>query len=76
MGAQSAGRMADVACFSFHPRKLLSTGDGGMLTTRNPKLDATFRLLRQHGMTVPDTVGTPRRRSCSRNTRFRHSTTG
>ena len=47
---------ADIACFSFHPRKLLSTGDGGMLTTRDAKLDATFRLLRQHGMTVPDTV--------------------
>jgi len=46
----------EVACFSFHPRKLLSTGDGGMLTTRDEKLDATFRLLRQHGMTVPDTV--------------------
>jgi dTDP-4-amino-4,6-dideoxygalactose transaminase len=47
---------ADIACFSFHPRKLLSTGDGGMLTTRDAKLDASFRLLRQHGMTVPDTV--------------------
>ena len=47
---------ADIACFSFHPRKLLSTGDGGMLTTADQKLDATFRLLRQHGMTVPDTV--------------------
>jgi dTDP-4-amino-4,6-dideoxygalactose transaminase len=46
----------DIACFSFHPRKLLSTGDGGMLTTRSAKLDETFRLLRQHGMTVPDTV--------------------
>jgi dTDP-4-amino-4,6-dideoxygalactose transaminase len=47
---------ADVACFSFHPRKLLSTGDGGMLTTSRAELDATFRLLRQHGMSVPDTV--------------------
>ena len=47
---------ADIACFSFHPRKLLSTGDGGMLTTSNAKLDAAFRLLRQHGMSVPDTV--------------------
>lgn len=46
----------DVACFSFHPRKLLSTGDGGMLTTRDAKLDQQFRLLRQHGMSVPDTV--------------------
>jgi perosamine synthetase len=45
-----------VACFSFHPRKLLSTGDGGMLTTGDAALDAKFRLLRQHGMSVPDTV--------------------
>lgn len=45
-----------VACFSFHPRKLLTTGDGGMLTTRDPDLDRTFRLLRQHGMSVSDSV--------------------
>jgi perosamine synthetase len=45
-----------VACFSFHPRKLLSTGDGGMLTTRDGVLDARFRLLRQHGMGVADTM--------------------
>jgi dTDP-4-amino-4,6-dideoxygalactose transaminase len=46
----------NVACFSFHPRKLLTTGDGGMLTTRDERLDARFRLLRQHGMSVPDLV--------------------
>jgi dTDP-4-amino-4,6-dideoxygalactose transaminase len=46
----------DVACFSFHPRKLVSTGDGGMLTTANPEWDRKFRLWRQHGMSVPDTV--------------------
>ena len=46
----------DVACFSFHPRKLLSTGDGGMLTTASADLDRQVRLLRQHGMSVPDTV--------------------
>jgi dTDP-4-amino-4,6-dideoxygalactose transaminase len=45
-----------VACFSFHPRKLLSTGDGGMLTTADPDLDAQCRLLRHHGMSVSDTV--------------------
>lgn len=45
-----------VACFSFHPRKLLSTGDGGMLATKDAALDAKLRLLRQHGMSVPDTV--------------------
>lgn len=46
----------DIACFSFHPRKLLTTGDGGMLTTADPALDRRFRLLRQHSMDVPDTV--------------------
>ncbi len=45
-----------IACFSFHPRKLLTTGDGGMLTTANPDYDRQFRLWRQHGMSVPDTV--------------------
>lgn len=47
---------ADIACFSFHPRKVMSTGDGGMLTTANPDWDRRFRLLRQHAMSVPDTV--------------------
>ena len=46
----------DVACFSFHPRKLLTTGDGGMLTTADATIDQRFRLWRQHGMSVPDTV--------------------
>jgi dTDP-4-amino-4,6-dideoxygalactose transaminase len=46
----------DIACFSFHPRKLLTTGDGGMLATRNPDWDGQFRLWRQHGMGVADTV--------------------
>ncbi len=46
----------DVACFSFHPRKVISTGDGGMLTTRHKDWDAKFRLWRQHSMSVPDTV--------------------
>lgn len=45
-----------IACFSFHPRKLLTTGDGGMLTTNDLELDRQFRLLRQHGMTVSDRV--------------------
>ncbi len=46
----------DAACFSFHPRKILSTGDGGMITTKHPDWDAKFRLWRQHSMSVPDTV--------------------
>jgi dTDP-4-amino-4,6-dideoxygalactose transaminase len=46
--------LGDVACFSFHPRKVITTGDGGMLTTARADLDRSFRLLRQHGMSVSD----------------------
>jgi dTDP-4-amino-4,6-dideoxygalactose transaminase len=46
----------DVACFSFHPRKLVTTGDGGMITTARADWDGKFRLWRQHSMTVPDTA--------------------
>lgn len=54
---QKIGRPhGDIACFSFHPRKVITTGDGGMITTSNAAWDAQFRLWRQHGMSVPDTV--------------------
>lgn len=46
----------DAACFSFHPRKVMSTGDGGMLTTMRADWAARWRELRQHAMSVPDTV--------------------
>ena len=46
----------DIACFSFHPRKVITTGDGGMLTTSSSHLQRAFTLLRQHGMSVSDTV--------------------
>lgn len=43
---------ADIAAFSFHPRKVITTGDGGMLTTASAAWDAQFRLLRQQGMSL------------------------
>lgn len=43
-----------LVCFSFHPRKILSTGDGGMITTDNADYARQLRLLRQHGMSVND----------------------
>lgn len=56
-GWQKIGRPhGDIACFSFHPRKLITTGDGGMITTSTPEWDKQFRLWRQHGMDIPDTV--------------------
>jgi dTDP-4-amino-4,6-dideoxygalactose transaminase len=50
---QAVGRPhADIAAFSFHPRKVITTGDGGMLTTANAEWDRQFRLLRQQGMSM------------------------
>jgi len=43
-----------MACFSFHPRKILTTGEGGMITTNDEKVAERLRPLRQHAMTVSD----------------------
>jgi perosamine synthetase len=45
---------SSLACFSFHPRKVLTTGEGGMITTANEEVAARMRRLRQHGMSVSD----------------------
>ena len=42
---------SDVAVFSFHPVKILTTGEGGMLLSKRSELDAAFKLLRSHGVT-------------------------
>ncbi|MEO6785196.1 MAG: DegT/DnrJ/EryC1/StrS family aminotransferase, partial [Chthoniobacteraceae bacterium] len=42
----------DIACFSFHPRKVLTTGDGGMITTARADWVERCRCLRHHGMNV------------------------
>jgi dTDP-4-amino-4,6-dideoxygalactose transaminase len=42
------------ACFSFHPRKLLATGDGGIITTDDEAFAAKLKSLRQHAMSVND----------------------
>jgi dTDP-4-amino-4,6-dideoxygalactose transaminase len=43
-----------MACFSFHPRKILTTGEGGMITTNDDDAANRLRTLRQHAMTVSD----------------------
>jgi dTDP-4-amino-4,6-dideoxygalactose transaminase len=42
----------DVACFSFHARKLITTGEGGMVTTADAEIDRRLRSWRSHGVTV------------------------
>lgn len=54
-GSRHIGKpFGSAVCFSFHPRKLLTTGDGGMITTDDDQLAAHLRRLRQHGMTIND----------------------
>ncbi|HEX5404357.1 MAG TPA: DegT/DnrJ/EryC1/StrS family aminotransferase [Pseudonocardiaceae bacterium] len=48
----SVGAGALLAAWSFHPRKLLTTGEGGMVTTDDAELAARLRRLREHGMSV------------------------
>jgi len=50
------GAHSDLVCFSFHPRKVITTGDGGMITTSRDDFNERLRLLRQHGMSVNDRV--------------------
>lgn len=50
------GSHSDLVCFSFHPRKVITTGDGGMITTNNEAYRDRIKLLRQHAMSVNDRV--------------------
>jgi perosamine synthetase len=49
---RSVGSHGHIACFSFHPRKTLSTGEGGMVTTDDPRIAERARQLRSHGASV------------------------
>jgi dTDP-4-amino-4,6-dideoxygalactose transaminase len=45
-----AGTMGDLGAFSFHPRKSITTGEGGMVTTDRADVDELARSLRDHGV--------------------------
>jgi dTDP-4-amino-4,6-dideoxygalactose transaminase len=47
-------RYSPLVCFSFHPRKILTTGEGGMITTADEDLARRLMRLRQHAMSVSD----------------------
>lgn len=49
-----AGSIGDVGCFSFHPRKILVTGEGGMCTTNNPEMAEKINCLRNHGASLSE----------------------
>lgn len=50
------GSHSELVCFSLHPRKVISTGDGGMITTNKEDYYNRLKLLRQHGMSINDRV--------------------
>lgn len=50
---QPIGAIGDLGCFSFHPRKVITTGEGGMVTTNRKDLAEKVKSLRNHGSTGP-----------------------
>ena len=48
------GGHGNIACFSFHPRKIITTGEGGMITTNDFSMAEKLRRFRHHGMSVSD----------------------
>jgi perosamine synthetase len=49
-----AGSLGDIGCFSFHPRKSVTTGEGGMLTTNDDALAERLNMLRNHGASISE----------------------
>jgi perosamine synthetase len=56
-GNEPCGGLGVIACFSFHPRKVVTTGEGGMCLTDDPALAERLRELRNHGQSSPGTFG-------------------
>lgn len=49
-----AGSLGDIGCFSFHPRKSITTGEGGMITTNDDQLAEKMGMLRNHGASISE----------------------
>jgi len=47
---KKCGTLGDISCFSFHPRKIITTGEGGMICTNNSKIAKKAKTLRDHGI--------------------------
>ena len=54
-----AGSIGDIGCFSFHPRKIITTGEGGMLVTNKAELAQKLAALRNHGATLTNSGANP-----------------
>jgi dTDP-4-amino-4,6-dideoxygalactose transaminase len=54
IGGKHVGTFGDTGCFSFHPRKAITTGEGGMITTNDETLAEKLKMLRDHGAAMSD----------------------
>ena len=54
VGEARVGSLSDFSCFSFHPRKSITTGEGGVITTDDDAAAERLRALRSHGATLSD----------------------
>lgn len=54
INGEPVGKASDAACFSFHPRKSITTGEGGMVVTDDDELAERIRALRNHGASISD----------------------
>ncbi|MBA45864.1 MAG: aminotransferase DegT [Euryarchaeota archaeon] len=52
--SRHVGAFGNAGCFSFHPRKIITTGEGGMITTNDSDLAIKLRSMRDHGAEVTD----------------------
>lgn len=54
LNGKPAGSLGDIGCFSLHPRKSVTTGEGGMLTTNNEEAANYMDMLRNHGASISE----------------------
>src|SRR5207302_2899775 len=58
-GDRPCGGLGRLGCLSFHPRKIVTTGEGGAVTTSEPELAQRIRQLRHHGWKPPELADLP-----------------
>ncbi len=58
-GGRACGGLGVAGCLSFHPRKIVTTGEGGAVTTNDPQIAASVRQLRHHGWASADDMPVP-----------------
>ena len=54
LNGKFAGSLGTLGCFSFHPRKSITTGEGGMVTTNDDRLAEVISSLRNHGASISE----------------------